>query len=98
MNTKSIASSLDAIVRYERGELKLKATEVVPPVVDVRGVRDMLGLSQKDFASRFGFSVASVRNWEQGVREPEGPARLLLALIQQNPRYVERELRKFATA
>ena len=96
MNTKSLAFSLDAIAQHERGEIQLKSTEVIPPVVDVRNVRDALGLSQKDFASRFGFSVASVRNWEQGLREPEGPARLLLALIQQNPQYVERELRKLS--
>ena len=96
MNIKSLALSLDAIAQHERGEIQLKSTEVVPPVVDVRNVRDALGLSQKDFALRFGFSVASVRNWEQGLREPEGPARLLLALIQQNPQYVERELRKLS--
>lgn len=98
METKSLIGSLDTIARYERGEVQLKTTEVVPPVVDVRRVRDSLGLSQKDFATRFGFSLASVRNWEQGVREPEGPARLLLALIQQNPGYVERELQKFTAA
>lgn len=94
MDSKSLVRALNTVARYERGEVQLKATEVVPPVVDVRHVRDTLGLSQKDFATKFGFSLASVRNWEQGVREPEGPARVLLALIQQNPRLVERELRK----
>lgn len=98
MEAKSLISSLDSIARFERGEVRLKTTEVVPPTVDVRSVRDALGMSQKDFASRFGFSLASVRNWEQGVREPEGPARILLALIQQNPNYVERELRKLTAA
>lgn len=98
MDAKSLINSLDTIAQYERGEVKLKATEVVPPSVDVRRVRDALGLSQRDFAARFGFSIASVRNWEQGLREPEGPARLLLALIQQNPAYVERELRKLTAA
>jgi putative transcriptional regulator len=94
MKAKSLINSLDTIARYERGEVQLRAIEVVPPTVNVRSVRDALGMSQKDFASRFGFSLASVRNWEQGVREPEGPARILLALIQQNPSYVERELHK----
>lgn len=98
MEAKSLISSLDTVARYERGEVRLKTTEVVPPSVDVRSVRDSLGMSQKEFASRFGFSLASVRNWEQGIREPEGPARLLLALIQQNPSYVERELRKLTAA
>lgn len=98
MATKSLIGSLDTIARYERGELQLKTTEVVPPGVDVRQVRDSLGLSQKDFATRFEFSLSSVRNWEQGICEPEGPARLILALIQQNPGYVERELRKLTAA
>ena len=98
METKSLVSALHTIDRFERGEVELKSTEVIPPVVDVRRVRDALGLSQKDFAARFGFSLASVRNWEQGVREPEGPARLLLALIQQNPMFVERELQKLTAA
>lgn len=98
MDTNSLISSLDTIARFERGEVQLKTTVVVPPTVDVRNVRDALAMSQKDFATHFGFSLASVRNWEQGLREPEGPARLLLALIQRNPSYVSSELRKLTAA
>lgn len=96
MNTKSLVRSLDTLARYERGEVELKSTTVIPPVIDVRSVRSELGISQKDFATRFGFSLASVRNWEQGAREPEGPARLLLALIKRNPKLVEKELHKLS--
>jgi putative transcriptional regulator len=98
MDTKSLVRSFDTLARYERGEVKLKSTTVVPPAVDVRRVRGELGISQKDFAERFGFSLASVRNWEQGLRSPEGPARLLLALIQRNPKLVEKELHKLTTS
>lgn len=68
---------------------------VRPPArVDVKALRQRLGLSQAAFASRFGFSLASVRNWEQGHRRPEGPARVLLRLIQREPAFVLRTLRR----
>ena len=98
MERKSLVRSLEKVAQYEKGEIQLKTFEVVPPTVDVRRVRDALGLSQRDFAAHYGFSLASVRNWEQGVREPEGPARLLLALIERNPSFVESELRKLSAA
>ena len=46
-------------------------------------------LSQDEFAAKFGFAAASVRNWEQGRRQPEGPARVLLAVIERHPEVVE---------
>ena len=59
-----------------------------PPVVDVRGIRQGLGLSQPAFAARFGFSVASLREWEQGRRRPESAARTLLLVIARDPTLV----------
>jgi DNA-binding transcriptional regulator YiaG len=50
-------------------------------MIDVRGVRRRLGLSQSEFASKFGFPTATLRNWEQGRTRPDGPARVLLAII-----------------
>ena len=47
----------------------------VPECVDVRAVRERLGLSQAKFASRFGFALDAVRNWEQGRRQPDVAAR-----------------------
>jgi putative transcriptional regulator len=47
------------------------------------------GLSQAAFALRIGVPVATIRNWEQGQRSPQGPARILLALLERNPRIVE---------
>src|SRR6266576_335305 len=49
----------------------------VPADVDVRGIRSRLGLSQAAFASRFGIPQGTIRDWEQGRRRPEGPARVL---------------------
>lgn len=52
---------------------------------DVRGIRDCLGLSQERFAQLMGISVATLRNWEQGRRKPEGPARVLLGVAAKHP-------------
>ena len=98
MDAKAITRSLEQVARFERGEIQLKTTAVVPPPIDVKKLRSEVGLSQSEFASRFGFSTAAIRNWEQRLREPEGPARILLALIERNPRLIENEIKKLRTA
>lgn len=62
--------------------------------VDVGALRRKLGLSQSGFAARFGFAPATIRNWEQGRTQPDGPARILLAVIAHHPDAVEDALRK----
>lgn len=64
----------------------------VPDKVDVRRIRTGLGMSQATFAARFGFSIKNVQNWEQGERQPEGPARAYLMVIAREPHAVERAL------
>ena len=59
---------------------------------DVRAIREKLGRSQTEFALLIGVSVATLRNWEQGRRVPEGPARALLRVAAANPRAVIRAL------
>ena len=49
----------------------------------VRRVRRKVGLSQVAFAKRIGVPVDRVRNWEQGKRAPQGPARALLHIIDR---------------
>jgi len=63
-----------------------------PAKVDVRAIRDKLGLSQPAFARRFGFSVGAVREWEHGRRQPEAAARVLLLVIDRNPDVVDEAL------
>jgi putative transcriptional regulator len=65
----------------------------VPSVIDVQAIRNKTGLSQAAFASRIGVPVGTLRNWEQGHRSPTGSARVLLALLDRNPRIVEETLR-----
>jgi putative transcriptional regulator len=55
------------------------------PAVDVRGIRAATGLSQAKFAELLSIEVSTLRNWEQGRREPTGAARALLRAIRSNP-------------
>jgi putative transcriptional regulator len=61
-----------------------------PRVPDVRKLRRKLGLSQSKFASKFGFSIRTVQEWEQGRAIPDRPARILLRVIEKSPKTVER--------
>ena len=55
---------------------------------DVRAVRKRYGLSQTRFAALMGISAATLRNWEQGRRKPEGSARILLRIVAKHPEAV----------
>ena len=68
----------------------------VPASIDVRAIRQKLGLSQGAFAQRFGFGVATVRDWEQGRSRPDQAARSYLLVIEREPEAVERALHQAA--
>lgn len=57
-------------------------------VPDVLAIRERLGLSQTRMAALMGISVSTLRNWEQGRRRPEGPARVLLRVADKHPEAV----------
>ena len=73
------------------GEAKPSRVWHVRPT-SVRQVRRKLKLSQREFAQVIGVSVATLRNWEQGRRKPDGPARALLRVAARNPRAVAEAL------
>jgi len=54
--------------------------------VNVQEVRAKTGLSQSQFAALLGVSPATLKNWEQGRRNPTGPARALLRIVNAKPR------------
>jgi putative transcriptional regulator len=64
----------------------------VPDTPDVKAIRARTGLSQADFARSIGVKKATLLNWEQDRRVPDGPARVLLALIAKEPGIVQRVL------
>lgn len=86
----SLLRGLKEAVAIEKGELTparvFTVAELDAP--DVAALRQKLGLSQAYFAAGIGVPVGTLRNWEQGIRTPKGPARVLLHLVEQNPRVV----------
>ena len=70
-----------------RGTRRASRTTTFRPT-DVQAVRARLGASQMEFALMIGVSVATLRNWEQGRRTPEGPAQALLRVAARNPKAV----------
>jgi putative transcriptional regulator len=89
-----IRRGLEQAISYAKGGASTKAYRVhVPPHVDVKAIRRKLGLTQRVFAARFGFSINTLRHWEQGKREPEGPTRAYLLVIDRAPQAVQRALR-----
>lgn len=94
-----LAESMRDVVAHMRGE-KVPGLRVsyvaVPAKIDVRRLRRRLGMTQAQFAACYGFTKDAIENWEQGRRTPEGPARVLLTLIDRIPEQVERALRDVA--
>jgi putative transcriptional regulator len=60
----------------------------VPDTVDVKAIRQKLGMTQRDFSETFGFPVRSIASWEGGERTPEKAARILLTIISKKPKVV----------
>lgn len=91
----SIIKGLEEAIAWSRGEnTNVRVTLVHVPNVDVREVRTKMGLGQAQFATKFGFPPATLRNWEQGRARPDAPTRVLLAVIAKHPEAVEDVLRK----
>jgi|SRR4051812_24025259 putative transcriptional regulator len=68
----------------------------IPARVNVKKIRKQLGMSQESFAQTYGFALSAVRDWEQGRRQPERSARILLRVVEKEPDAVTRALAKSA--
>ena len=90
---KSILRGLEEAVAYAAGDVDESKYRVhVPRRIDVRAIRTKLGMTQREFAGEFGFSVNTLRHWEQGKRQPEGATRAYLLVIDRAPRAVQKAL------
>jgi putative transcriptional regulator len=67
-----------------RGEME-PARRTVVKIPNVKKIRGRMNLTQVQFANLFGISVATLRNWEQGRRIPDGPAQTLLRVADRHP-------------
>lgn len=92
-------------VRIERGEVEpariarytAAGTDVEPPpryVPDhIKQIRDQMALSQPVFAAALNVSPETVRAWEQGKREPDGPTLRLLEVAEHHPEVLLKKVR-----
>jgi putative transcriptional regulator len=87
-----LMASLSDVLTHTDDDLSLVGGLRPPSAIDVAAIRQKTGLSQTAFVLRIGVPVGTIRNWEQGRRSPQGPARILLALLDRNPRIVEETL------
>jgi len=89
----SIRRGLQEAVAYAEGKAQEGTYRVhIPEKIDVKAIRTRLDLTQEEFAGRFGFSVNTLRHWEQGTRQPEGPTRAYLLVIERAPEEVQKAL------
>lgn len=84
-----IAAGLEDAIAYMEGDTG-RAKAASP--VDVKAVRLLAKKTQAQFADAYRIPVATLRDWEQGRRQPDAPARALLAVIAADPQAVERML------
>ena len=92
---RQVIEGLKLVEEHIKGEIELPVRYVdVPDFVDVKAVREKTGLTQAEFARRYGISPRSLQEWEQGRRQPEGAVRAYLLVIDRNPRAVESALRR----
>ena len=83
---EELLESVKQAKAIERGEMKPSRTFKLDPKNDVVKARGKLGLSQSKFATLLGISQDTLQNWEQGRREPTGPAKVLLRIAARHPR------------
>ena len=90
---QELLTSVRQAGQIRRGTRRPSRTTTFQPT-DVQAVRAKLGASQAEFALMIGVSVATLRNWEQGRRMPDGPALALLQVAAHNPAAVVEALHR----
>ena len=86
---EEISAGLDDAIKHARGQSNKVAVHK-PEVIDVKAIRKKTGMSQQRFCATFGISLGTLRHWEQGLRAPRGPARVLLKVVDNDPQAVIR--------
>ena len=87
----SIKEGLSEAIEFAQGKPN-KAVVHEFTALDVKAIREKIGMSQSEFASAFGISLGTLRHWERGDRKPRGPARVLLNVVAKEPNAVLRAL------
>lgn len=94
---EKIRDGLRDAAAFAHGEADESLYQIhVPADVDVKAIRRKIGLTQTEFAARFGFNAARVRDWEQGRSHPDGAVRAYLMVIDRRPDAVREALSEAA--
>lgn len=81
---KEILEGIKEIKLFKKGDIELKTWSLSEPS-PTKIIRKKLKLSQSAFASLMGVSPRTIQDWEQGRRNPQGPAKSLLRIAEQHP-------------
>jgi putative transcriptional regulator len=82
-----INKGLDDAIAHAKGKTARAKEHRMEPI-DVKSIRHKTGMSQQRFCATFGISIGTLRHWEQGLRSPRGAARILLKVVENNPKAV----------
>ena len=82
-----LVESIEEAGKIRKGLVKPSRTFRYRPV-DIKRIRNRLHVSQSQFSLMIGVSKSTLQNWEQGRREPEGPAKALLRIVDKQPQAV----------
>jgi len=81
---EEIYAGLNEAINHVKGEPS-QVIEHTPSSIDVKAIRAKTGMSQQRFCATLGISLATLRHWEQGLRNPRGTALVLLKVVNKNP-------------
>jgi len=90
-NFEELTESIREMKAIRSGQ-KAAARVIKMPPLHIKQIRERLKQSQSEFAYMIGVSPSTLRNWEQGLRQPEGPARALLKVVESDPEAVLKAL------
>ena len=94
---KRLIAAAEEALAIVRGEADPSTYRVhIPAEIDTRAIRAKLKLTQKQFSERYHIPLATLRDWEQGRRVPDAPARALIKAIREEPAAVRRALARSA--
>lgn len=95
---ESIKAGLEDAIAYANGdETRATIRTIELPAPNVSAIRRKTGLTQKEFAQWINVKLGTLQQWEQSRRSPNGPTKVLLTIIDQNPNVVQDTLKKIAS-
>jgi putative transcriptional regulator len=91
---EEIKSGLEEAIAWQQGDKSKEMAHFIRALpVNVKEIRAKLGITQEAFCENYGISLSTLKKWETGAREPEGPTKAYLYLISQRPNVVKKTLR-----